>query len=137
MGLDNGIYVKSNRRKITRNMLPSGIRYSWTEEYDGEGLEILYWRKNWSLRNAVLESDAVIQSKDDEFEYEINTPKQVFELIKIIVSFMNKEAWEKSDTIWEYEEYLPILRQNIINLAIIASFMENNSDIYLIFYDSY
>lgn len=50
---------------------------------------------------------------------------------------MNKETWEKSDTIWEYEEYLPILQQNIINLAIIASFMENNPDIYLVFYDSY
>lgn len=137
MGLDNGIYVKSNRRKVTRDMLPPGIRYCWDEEYDGEGPEILYWRKNWSLRNAVLESDVVTQSKDDKFEYEINTSKQVFELIKIIVSFMNKETWEKSDTIWEYEEYLPILRQNIINLAIIASFMENNPDIYLIFYDSY
>ena len=137
MGLDNGIYVKSNRRKVTRNMLPTGIKYCWDEEYDGEGPEILYWRKNWSLRNAVLESDAVIQSKDDEFEYEISTSKQVFELIKIIVSFMNKETWEESDTIWEYEEYLPILRQNVINLAIIASFMENNPDIYLVFYDSY
>lgn len=137
MGLDNGIYVKSNRRKITRNMLPSGIKYCWDEEYDGEGPEILYWRKNWSLRNAVLESDAVTQCKDDEFEYEISTSKQVFELIKIIVSFMNKEAWKESDTIWEYEEYLPILQQNIINLAIIASFMENNPDIYLVFYDSY
>ena len=50
---------------------------------------------------------------------------------------MNKETWEESDTIWEYEEYLPILRQNVINLAIIASFMENNPDIYLVFYDSY
>lgn len=137
MGLDNGIYVKSNRRKITRDILPSGIKYCWDEEYDGEGPEILYWRKNWSLRNAVLESDVVTQCKDDEFEYEINTSKQVFELIKIIVSFMNKETWKESDTIWEYEEYLPILQQNIINLAIIASFMENNPDIYLVFYDSY
>ena len=118
-------------------MLPAGIKYCWDEEYDGEGPEILYWRKNWGLRNAVLESDAVTQCKDDEFEYEISTSKQVFELIKIIVSFMNKETWEESDTIWEYEEYLPILRQNIINLAIIASFMENNPDIYLVFYDSY
>ena len=33
MGLDNGIYVKSNRRKVTRNMLPSSIRYCWDEEY--------------------------------------------------------------------------------------------------------
>ena len=53
---------------------------------------------------------------------------------------MNKETWEDyshGSTIWEYEDYLPILQQNVMNLAIIASFMMNNPDIYLVFYDSY
>ena len=125
MGLDNGICVKSDQRKITREMLPTEIEYCWDEKYDTEsGPEILYWRKNWDLRNA-------------DYEYRINTVDQVFEIIKIINFYTNKEIWEDSDTIWEYEDYLPVLRQNIINLTLIASFMKDNPDVYLIFYDSY
>lgn len=72
------------------------------------------------------------------WEYIIETSQQVFELIKIIVSFMDKNKWEdEGDSRWEYNEILPILQQNIINLAIIASFMRNNPDVYLVFYDSY
>lgn len=138
MGLDNGICVKSDQRKITREMLPAEIEYCWDEKYDTEsGPEILYWRKNWDLRNAVLGSNAVTPEKNSDYEYRINTVDQVFEIIKIINFYTNKEIWEDSDTIWEYEDYLPILQQNIINLTLIASFMKDNPDVYLIFYDSY
>jgi len=101
-------------------------------------VEIIYWRKNWNLRNAILNSNAVNSISTSEYEFSIDTPAQVFELIRIIVSFMNKETWEEDgDSIWDYDEILPILEQNVINLAIIAGFMQNNSDIYLVFYDSY
>ena len=135
MGLDNGIIARSNRRKITRKMLPEEMVYPWDEKFDSSegGVEILYWRKNWGLRNVVINT---FPSEDDD--YFIETPQQVFELIRIIVSFMNKEKWEEDgDSIWDYDEILPILQQNIINLALIASFMKNNSDVYLLFYDSY
>lgn len=130
MGLDNGIEVKSHHREITREVLPAEIKYP----FDFNETEILYWRKNWGLRNVVVNTFP----KENDWQYIINTPTQVFELIRIIVSFMNKETWEEEgDSIWEYDEILPILRRDIINLAIIAAFMENNPDIYLEFYDSY
>ena len=132
MGLDNGIEVKSRQRTITREMLPAEIKYP--NNYNDT--EILYWRKNWGLRNRVVDTFP----NDDEHDwcYIIDTPAQVFEFIKIIVQFMNKETWEEDgDSIWEYEEILPILRRDIMNLAIIAAFMENNPDVYLEFYDSY
>ncbi len=133
MGLDNSIAVHSNCRKITRSMLPEGLVYPWNEELE-EGVEILYWRKNWGLRNAVLN----YFDDDEKYEYTIETSQQVFDLIRIIVSFMDENKWEdEGDSIWEYNEILPTLQQNIINLAIIASFMRNNPDVYLIFYDSY
>ena len=137
MGLDNGILVRSNHRKITRVMLPEGLVYPWEEKYDGpEGVEILYWRKNWGLRNRVVGTFPC--EKAGEYYYIIETPAQVFELIRIIVSFMDKERWEEDgDSIWDYDDILPILQQNVINLAIIASFMQNNPDVYLEFYDSY
>ena len=137
MGLDNGVVVKSCRRAITREMLPEGLVYPWDENLDSpDAVEILYWRKNWGLRNKVVGTFPLYN--DSDWEHVIETPQQVFELIKIIVSFMNKETWEEDgDSIWDYDEILPTLQRDIINLAIIASFMKNNPDVYLIFYDSY
>jgi len=140
MGLDNGVVVRSSKRPVTRDMLPKELVYPFDKEYIAGEVEIVYWRKNWNLRNTVLDSDAVLPTEASAYEFSIDTPTQVFELIKIIVSFMNKETWEddeRGSTIWDYDEMLPILQQNVMNLAIIASFMINNPDIYLIFYDSY
>lgn len=140
MGLDNGVVIRSSKRPVTRDILPSELVYPFDREYIAGEVEIVYWRKNWNLRNAVLDSNAVFPTEASAYEFSIDTPTQVFELIKIIVSFMNKETWEDNEygsTIWDYDEILPILQQNVMNLAIIASFMINNPDIYLIFYDSY
>ena len=134
MGLDNGVEVKSRHRSITRAMLPSEIIYPF--DFGVNDTEILYWRKNWGLRNKVVAAFPLFD--DSDWQYIIETPQQVFELIKIIVSFMNKETWEEDgDSIWDYDDMLPILQRDVINLAIIASFMRNNPDVYLIFYDSY
>lgn len=117
-------------------MLPEELVYPWDEKFDQDGIEILYWRKNWGLRNIVVNTFPV--EDDNSCYYLIETPQQVFELIRIITSFMNKEKWEEDgDSIWDYDEMLPILQQNIINLALAAAFMKNNPDVYLIFYDSY
>lgn len=140
MGLDNGVIVRSSKRPVTRDILPSELVYPFDREYIAGEVEIVYWRKNWNLRNTILNSNTIFPTKEDAYEFSIDTPAQVFELIKIIVSFMNKETWEDNEygsTIWDYDEILPILQQNVMNLAIIASFMINNPDIYLIFYDSY
>lgn len=140
MGLDNGVVVRSSKRPVIRDILPKELIYPFEKEYIAGEVEIIYWRKNWNLRNAILNSNAVNLMSINECEFSIDTSAQVFELIKIIVSFMNKDTWEDDEngsTIWDYDEILPILQRDIINLAIIASFMQNNPDIYLIFYDSY
>ena len=134
MGLDNGIYVKSNKRQLIRADLPEGINYPFEKDYNNE-IEIVYWRKNWGLRNAVMDH---FESSVDQYRFNIETPSQVIELIEIIASFLDEEKWEEiGNSIWSYNEIRPVLIQNIINLAFIASYMEQNPDIYLIFYDSY
>lgn len=138
MGLDNGVVVRSSKRPVTRDMLPNELVYPFEKEYIAGEVEIIYWRKNWNLRNAVLNSNAVLPTKANKYEFSIDTPAQVFEFINIIVSFMNKETWEENgDSIRDYDEILPILQRDVMNLAIIASFMKNNPDVYLVFYDSY
>ncbi len=118
-------------------MLPKELIYPSEKEYIVGEVEIIHWYKTRNLRNTILNSSAVNPMSTSEYEFLIDTPAQVFKLIKIIVSFMNKDIWKDDEYGWDYGEILPILQQNVMNLAIIASFMINNPDIYLVFYDSY
>ena len=137
MGLDNGIYVKSDKRKLTRDMLPIGINYPFKSDYNDE-IEILYWRKNWGLRNDVMNTFGWRISAEDQYKFPIEKPEQVLGFIELIARWLDEERWEdESSSIWNYKEIRPVLIQNIINLAIIYTFMISNPDIYLIFYDSY
>ena len=137
MGLDNGFYVKSNKRQITREMLPAGIQYPFDIDYDNV-VEIVYWRKCWGLRGAVLDLSSVRSADDQNYKYTIDTPEGVMDLLKTVVHFMDPKVWEdEGDSIWEYDEYHHILEENVINFALIYTFMCENPDVYLEFYDSY
>ena len=135
MGLDNGFYVKSNKRKITREMLPSVIKYPFNTDYNGN-VEIVYWRKNWGLRYGVL--DILGKRFEDGYKYEIDKPETVEEIIELIAIFLDPEKWENDgQSIWSADEARPGLLRDIVNLAAIQVFMEENPDVYLEFYDSY
>ena len=137
MGLDNGIYVKSNKRQITREILPAGINYPFENDYNDE-VEIVYWRKNWGLRNAVMNHFGWRLASEEQYKFEIEKPEQVLNFIEIIASFLDEDHWEnEGDSIWDYNEIRHVLIQNIINLAMIYTFMLDNPDVYLEFYDSY
>ena len=137
MGLDNGIYVKSNKRKITREILPAAIVYPFNKDYTSD-VEILYWRKNWGLRDDVLDAFGWSGMSDEEYKFEIDTPEQVITLIELIAHWLDEEHWtDNARSIWTYKEIRPVLIQNIINLSMIYTFMVDNPDVYLEFYDSY
>lgn len=137
MGLDNGFYVKSNRRIISREMLPNIIDYPFDTDYNNE-IEIVYWRKNWGLRNRLMATFDWYKLPVEQNKFEIDNPMQVLTIIEIIASFLNEETWEdEGNSIWSYEEIRPVLIQNIVNLAAIHTFMCENPDVYLEFYDSY
>lgn len=141
MGLDNGFVVKSNKRKLTRADLPKEIQYPFAEDY-GDAPEIIYWRKNWGLRNmmvrSILRPEHPNKDEDDNYIYSVDTSKDVMNVISAISYFLNEEIWEsEGSSIWSYEEIRPILIENIGNLAIMAIFMDQNPDVYLEFYDSY
>lgn len=135
MGLDNGFVVVSNKRKITREDLPKGIVYPFNYDYESAP-EIVYWRKNWGLRNAVL--DSIGNQGRDNYHFEISTPEQILKIVHIIFSFMDEKVWEDEGlSIWLYDEVKPRLEQDIINLILMIPFMKENPDVYLEFYDSY
>ena len=116
-------------------MLPSAIQFPFSADYDC-GVEIVYWRKNWGLRNAVLN---LLNARFSEACYfDIDTPDTVIEIIGIIGSFLDPEKWEsEGHSIWTAEQARPVLIRDIMNLALIYGFMLENPDVYLQFYDSY
>ena len=138
MGLDNGFLVKSNRRKLTREDLPKIIQYPFESDYGGEP-EIIYWRKCWGLRDVVLDLLDKRSKADDVCGiYVFENADQVFEVIKALLPWFDKEHWEEySNSIWTYSEMENTLKQNVCNLAAIYGFMLQNPDVYLEFYDSY
>ena len=133
MGLDNGICVRSNKRKLTKDMLPDTLSYPFSEI--SEDLEIAYFRKYWGMRNEIVGS---FQHQDEYNTIFFETLEQVRKLIGIIASWLNETKWnEEGDSIWEYESAARNLINVIVNLSTIYAFMQNNPDIYLEFYDSY
>ena len=135
MGLDNGFIVTSNKRKITRDMLPSCLDYPFDSKYDDDkGPEIIYWRKNWGLRNQIVH----LCRTNDDFYYIIDDVKQVEDIIKIITYFLDEKIWDnEGQSIWTYDEIKATLKNNIADLTVIKNFMVDNPDVFLLFYDSY
>ena len=133
MGLDNGIYVKSNVREITRDMLPAALVYP----FDGNDTHICYWRKCWGLRNEILNTLGT-RFKEENENTEIDTIEQVKDLLEVIWYFLDEDHWEdEGNSIWEYEHFFRTLRDDYMNLLLMIGFMKKNPDVYLVFYDSY
>ena len=146
MGLDNGFYIRSNRRQLTREMLPAAIQYPFDSDMDEYGLEVIYHRKDWGWRNSIMSAfgwrTIVTQEDweavDEDSLYVIDTPEQVMKLIEVTASWLDEEKWEnEGDSIWEFEVARKHLIADIINLALIYGFMQTNPDVYLQFYDSF
>lgn len=137
MGLDNGFYVKSNKRKLTREDLPTGIIYPFDKDYT-EDIEIIYHRKDWGWRNDIMRTFGWNTSVD-RYKFELESPADVLTLIELTAGWLDKERWEdEGSSIWDYEDSArEHLIQDISNLAIIYGWMLQNPDVYLEFYDSY
>ena len=137
MGLDNGFYVKSNKRKITRDILPDIITYPFEKDYD-EDVEIVYFRKCWGIRNGVLSILCEHSTPNEKYLFEIDKPEQVLDIIGLLSYFLDPNRWEdEGSSIWTFDEIRSQLIMSIINFAAIEVFMKENPDIYLEFYDSY
>ena len=137
MGLDSGLLVKSDKRALTRDMLPAGIIYPFENDYNND-IEIAYWRKCWNIRQAVMNHFNWRFESDDQWQFSIDKPEQILELIEIFASWLDEERWEEDgNSIWTYKEVRQSIINAIVNCAIIYTFMLNNPDVYCLWYDSY
>ena len=118
-------------------MLPAEIIYLSSKDYD-DGPEIIYHRKDWGWRNDILNTFGWRDAPEEQWKFEIDTPKQVLTLIELTAGWLNEERWEtEGNSIWEYEDARKHLINDICNYAIMYHWMNENPDAYLEFYDSY
>lgn len=133
---DSGFIVRSHTRTIARADLPPEIIYPFEKRASIQGEEIIYWRKNYGLCQAVLDycTRKNIYKAPNYDEYHL-TREHIFDIVDIILYFMNEKVWiNEANSMWTYTEVLSYLQQNLNNLLVMRRFMEFNEDIYIVFY---
>lgn len=136
IGLDNGIVLKTKNTIIEK---PSWVKFIGNPaEHDDGSLEydICYWRKCWNIREAIfniLEDD---DRREWEFELSLN---QVVAIRDRLCRFLTEgEDWEElGDSIWSFEEMIPVLTEDILNLSWLIGYMKKDVHAIVYFYDSY
>lgn len=129
MGLDNGFILKN----INKADIPRFIRYDDNYMKENE-VELVYWRKCWGLRDAVLQ---VLHAGDEGGDYQVDA-EDIPAILRSIYPFLSKEFWEaNADSIWTFEEKIDSLTQDTLNLHWLHAYMEGHPEVECYFYDSY
>lgn len=59
-------------------------------------------------------------------------------IVKILEGFCNSNTWEEEgDSIWEYDDFIDTLIEQIVRLKLFYKYWEKNPDLEVLFYDSY
>ena len=136
MGLENGIVLKTKNSIIEK---PSWVKFIGNPaEHDDGSLEydICYWRKCWNIREAIFN----ILEDDDRREWEFKLSlNQVVAIRDRLCKFLTEgEDWEElGDSIWSFEEMIPVLTEDILNLSWLIGYMKKDVHAIVYFYDSY
>ncbi len=142
MGLDNGIHLIMRQKIdpkediIFNDFEKIDFDEFATNEYkDGYYYDVCYWRKCWNIRDMIFDAlDADKNSLSDT--YTIDKPSQIQEIIDGLYRFLqNGEDWE--DSIWDFEDMIPQLAQDIVNLSAVKRIMNDYTNVKVEFYDSY
>lgn len=134
MGLDNGFILKSTTdTKDFPEIIKKRIdRHGPLDQ----GIEIIYWRKCYSMREDVLD---IIQEpgKPDEFDTRVY-PEQIPDIIEALSRYLDPDYWlEKADCIWDYDDMASTLYYDVLILNWLYFYLNEHPDKELIFYDSY
>lgn len=130
MGLDNGVSLKILDVNSFKT-IPSWVhKLALSDEYD-----ILYWRKCWNIRRAILR---YLGEKSGECYYDL-TLEDLHNIINIVKKLCTRKNWDETDSIWTYDEikrnYKYNLRMARKTLRWLKKKPENSYSLY--FYDSY
>lgn len=130
MGLDNSFNIVN----IKCEEIPFWVKLPWGRDNKDEAQDIVYFRKCWGIRNEIL---GLLHSSDQEYEIPVEKD-DLLPIVKILMKYLNKAYYdENADSIWEFEEAYDNIRQSIINLIWLKTYMDKHSDVMCHFYDSY
>lgn len=131
MGLDNGLFVKG----IDQKDVPSFVRipFHFNSKNKDHSINFIYMRKCWGIRNDILN---LIHGNEQDCS---NIDREdIPAIIRIFYKYTDPKIYEDcADSIWTYEEYLPNLIQDIINLEWLYYYWETHPNLEVKFYDSY
>jgi len=126
VGLDNGIVANH----VALKDIPAFVVLRDKDE----PITVAYWRKCWGIRRDIL---WLLSGNDQDH----NTPVEAEDIpaiVRILEKFLSKEYWdENAESIWEFDEYVDNLIQQIINLKWLYSYMQEHPEVECYFYDSY
>lgn len=137
MGLDNGIIIKikneediAKLKKLTALMKDNPFNLSHEEpEAPYESIfHVVYWRKWYGLDRDI--SIALHMNELDEIKLD---REDLVKILRIYIDYLTKEGFSE-DCIWEYEECIPQIKKDIVNLVYVLE-MISDYDVY--FYRSY
>lgn len=134
MGLDNGIMLKI-KDKEKFGEIPAWIhREPWEDEHNYD-YEILYWRKCWNVRAAIL---SYLMADDDEYQWTL-TLMELKDIFRILGTLYNWHNWDSSQSIWSWDEIRESYKENLKYAHRVLKWLEtkptDSFEIY--FYDSY
>lgn len=134
MGLDNGIILKLKDKTLPQDF-PGELDDYEKEHLSRTGeLEVAYWRKCWGIRNEIVN---MLHMKNDEGEHIIEHD-DVKPIRRILISYMHPNYWEENaDSIWEYDEMVENLIDQLIKLKWLEYYLREHKDAECYFYDSY
>jgi len=140
MGLDNGIMMKGKTKegkKFLKKYFSEWLDKYYTTEKE-EIYEVTYWRKYWNLRNLMFDNNFGVN--EDHYILKIADLPVIVE--KVIKPFLNEDYWNENDnSIWDWDEAIRNLGNNIFNLRYLMRMVEQkkitDNDIEIWFYDSY
>ena len=130
MGLDNGIIA----RKVNKKDIPTFVKDGYTD-YKDVVMELAYLLKCWGIIVAMAN---VGHPEDlDVFDFKIEK-EDIPAIVRELYKFLDKSYYEENaNSIWEYDEIIDNLFQQIINLKWLEGYMEDHPDVEVEFYDSY
>ena len=135
MGLDNGIMFKiKNKEKF--GAIPSWFRREeWAEKCNYD-YEVLYWRRCWNVREAIL--NYLPNTHDDGGTFDMTT-EQLEGIFDILEGLYSAENWNDDESMRSWEEIGEAYVENLKYARKVLAWLKTKpADSYqLYFYDTY
>lgn len=138
MGLDNGIILKTKKKLNISEDIPSYAKieesYMDSECTGGFEYDVCYWRKCWNIRSKMKE---IIDMPEMDYRRELTIPNLMAISNMLYSCLCHPEDWIFEDCFWTFDEMMPHIAQDIVNISWLIEYLKDDTHSYCYFYDSF